>query len=77
MEAYAQNLDDAELVKLATSNLVHSQLRIAQAVARERGLHGFAHVDESRPEMCLCGASFVDGYHLDDLKHAHLAATGA
>jgi hypothetical protein len=74
MTAHCQSLSNPELVKLATSNLVYSQLRVAQSVARERGLHGFAHTDESVPEICLCGAAFVDGFHLDDVKRAHLAA---
>lgn len=42
--------------------------------ARERGLHGFAHLDDSTPEACICGAAFVDGYHLDVVKRAHLDA---
>ena len=36
--------------------------------------HGFEHVDESRPEACLCGAMFVHGFHLDAVKRAHLEA---
>lgn len=77
MTAHCQSLTDADLIRLATSNLVQSQLRIARTVARERGLHGFAHADESRPEMCICGAAFAEGHHLDVVKHAHLAAMGA
>lgn len=74
MDAYVQGLDDKALIELAQTNLIQSQMRFVLAEARERGLHGFAHLDESRPEACLCGAMFVVGYHLDVVKRAHLDA---
>lgn len=38
--------------------------------------HAFAHPTVSVPEMCRCGAAFVDGYHLEVVKVAHLRAHG-
>ena len=74
MTAYAQSLSDTGLIAMTQRNLVSSQMRVVLAEARERGLHGFAHIDVGRPEACLCGAMFVDGFHLDLVKRAHLAA---
>lgn len=36
--------------------------------------HGFEHPDESVPEACRCGAMFVEGFHLEAVKRAHLDA---
>jgi len=38
--------------------------------------HRFDRPTENHPEMCACGAAFVEGFNLQAVKVAHLAAFG-
>lgn len=37
-------------------------------------IHQFADVDADTPEFCSCGAGFWEGFNLQVMKRAHIAA---
>jgi hypothetical protein len=47
---------------------------VLEAWAAADAPHGFADATSDTPEICKCGAAFVEGYHLHVVKAAHLAA---